>query len=94
MTTTVEPTGRSAALQSVAGSLALIGCGIALCCIPGGWIGSLLTAAAVVGCALPMMQASIRFASLRDDAKARRLLRSSLLVLPAVLAIVTLRVFW
>jgi protoheme IX farnesyltransferase len=94
MTTTVEPTGRSAGLQSVAGSLALIGCGVALCCLPGGRLGALVAVAAVVGCAMPMLRASIRFAVLPGDAMARKLLRSSLLVLPAVLAIVTLRVFW
>jgi protoheme IX farnesyltransferase len=94
MTTTVEPTGRSAGLQSVAGSLALIFCGVALCCIPGGWIGALVAGVAVGGCALPMLRASIGFALLPGDAMARKLLRSSLLVLPAVLAIVTVRVFW
>jgi protoheme IX farnesyltransferase len=49
---------------------------------------------AVVAFALPMLRASIGFAMQPGDQLARKLLRSSLLVLPAVLVIVTLRVFW
>jgi protoheme IX farnesyltransferase len=94
MTTTVEPTGRSASLQSIAGSAVLIVCGVVLVCIPEGWIGASIAAAAVTLSALPMLRASIRFAVEPSDVLARKLLRSSLLVLPAVLAIVTLRLFW
>ena len=94
MTTTVDPTGRSAGWQSIFGSVALIICSIALCCLPGGLIGSVVaTVAACLAC-LPMLRASLRFAADPTDVLARKLLRSSLLVLPAVLAIVTLRVFW
>ena len=46
--------------------------------------------AAIFAC-YPMLRASIRFSATPDDVMARKLLRSSLLVLPAVLAIVTVR---
>ena len=94
MTTTVEPTGRSAGWQAIIGSLTLMACGIALCVIPVGWIGGVLGSAAVIAACYPMLKASIRFARQPDDGLARKLLRSSLLVLPAVLLVVTLRVFW
>ncbi len=100
MTTTIDPTGRAAGLQSILGSLGLVGCGIALAVMPGGllpdrWIAggwwSVVAAVAVLASGLPMFAASCRFAAGPDDVRARRLLRSSLLVLPAVLLIVTLR---
>jgi protoheme IX farnesyltransferase len=94
MTTTVEPTGRSAAIQSVTGSLVLILCGVLLCVIPTGVVGAVISAVAVIGSSLPMLRASIRFASDPCDALARKLLRSSLLVLPALLLIITVRAFW
>jgi len=94
MTTTVDPSGRSAGWQSIAGSLGLIACGVWLCWIPGAtWaavIGMLLVALATA----PMLLASARFAVEPSDPAGRSLLRSSLIVLPAVLAVVTLRVFW
>lgn len=93
MTTTVEPTGRSAGLQSVVGSLVLVACGLTLAVIPGGRLPGMIGAVAVVGCSLSMLLASVKFMSSPNDQTARRLLRSSLLVLPAVLAIATLRVF-
>jgi protoheme IX farnesyltransferase len=94
MTTTIEPTGRSAGWQSIAGSVALILCGVALCLIPSGAIGAVIGSIAVVAASLPMLSASIRFAKDPNDLLARKLLRSSLLVLPAVLTVVTIRVFW
>ncbi len=94
MTTTIEPTGRSAGWQSIVGSIALIGCAIVLCCMPAGTVGAMLGAAAVTASSLPMLLASVRFAKTPNDLLARKLLRSSLLVLPAVLAVVTIRVFW
>lgn len=94
MTTTVEPTGRSAGWQSVVGSIVLIGCAMVLCFLPGGWIrGSIAASLAIVSC-LPMLRASMGFLVEPSDQQARKLLRSSLLVLPAVLAICTLRLFW
>ncbi len=94
MTTTVEPTGRSAAIQSVAGSVVLIICGVALCLLPVGIVGAIVGSLGVFASCYPMLRASICFALQPGDTRARKLLRSSLLVLPAVLAIVTLRVFW
>ncbi|NND97787.1 MAG: protoheme IX farnesyltransferase [Pirellulaceae bacterium] len=94
MTTTVEPSGRSAGWQSIAGSIALIACGITLAWIPGGMIAPILATLGVIAACYPMLKASIRFAASPNDAMARKLLRSSLLVLPALLLIVTLRVFW
>ncbi len=94
MTTTVEPSGRSAGWQSIAGSLALIACAITMVCLTGSWLGAVIASAAVLASTIPMLQASIRFAADPGDTRARRLLRSSLLVLPAVLAVVTLRLFW
>ena len=93
MTTTVEPTGRSAGWQAIAGSIALIICGVVLCFIPGGITGGTIASVLVFLSGFPMLKASIRFASAPGDQLARKLLRSSLLVLPAVLAIVTVRVF-
>lgn len=94
MTTTVEPTGRSAGWQSVLGSLALILCSVALCFLPGGWISGTIASVAAVGSATPMLLAAMGFVIEPSDRQARKLLRSSLLVLPAVLAICTLRLFW
>ena len=94
MTTTVEPTGRSAGWQSIVGSLALIFCGVAHCLLSGSLAASLLASLGVILSTWPMLKASVRFAKLPDDGRARRLLRSSLLVLPAVLAIATLQLFW
>ncbi len=94
MTTTVEPSGRSAAWQSIAGSFALIICGVALCVGSDQWASSAFASIAIVLVVYPMLRSAIEFARHRDDSRARRMLRSSLLVLPAVLLIVTLRVFW
>ena len=94
MTTTEEPTGRSAGWQSISGSAVLIGLGVTLCCMPAGLPGAIIGSLAVTAAAWPMLLASVRFARCPDDSTARKLLRSSLLVLPAVLAVVTLRLFW
>ena len=98
MSTTVEPTGLSAAIQAVAGSLALIACGIGLCFTvnpsPSPSLFAWISAALVLAAVYPMLKASVEFFRSRDDAHGRKLLLSSLWVLPAVLLIVTLRVFW
>ena len=94
MTTTVDPTGVSAAAQSIVGSIAVIGCGVWLCFLSPGMVPAIVCSVAVLAATLPMLKASVRFARSRDDLTARRMLRSSLLVLPAVLAVVTIRVFW
>jgi protoheme IX farnesyltransferase len=94
MTTTIEPTGRSAGWQAIIGSLALIACGIALAWLPGGTIPATMATLGVFAACYPMLRASLRFAKQADDKNARKLLRSSLLVLPILLLIVTIRVFW
>lgn len=93
MTTTVEPTGHHAGLQSISGSIVLIASGIALAWIPGGLISPILASVGVFAATYPMLKASIRFKASPNDQSARKLLRSSLLVLPAVLLIITIRVF-
>lgn len=105
MTTTVEPTGRSAGIQSVIGSLLLIAAGVGLCwttsSVEAGWqeifgwqtVSGVLASMVVFAVAYPMLRASVTFLRDPGDGTARKLLRSSLLVLPAVLLIVTLRVF-
>lgn len=95
MTTTVEPSGRSAGWQSVVGSLVLMGCSVWLCILPGGgWVSPVIASILAVASATPMMRASVAFLIDPNDQRARTLLRSSLLVLPSVLAICTIRVFW
>jgi len=95
MTTTVEPTGRDAAWQSVLGTIALAACGVTLCLAPTGqwWLSAAGVATSLlvlVACA-PLMKASLRFQSSPDDIRARKMLRWSLVVLPAVLLVMTLR---
>lgn len=94
MTTTVEPSGRSAGWQSILGSVALMICGILLCGLPGGGLAAVVASLGVICSSAPMLRASVRFAKQPSDVLARKLLRSSLLVLPALLSIVTLRLFW
>ena len=94
MSTTVEPTGLSAGIQAIVGSLVLIACGIGLCFVPDAGVLAYAASSLVFVSVYPMLKASLGFFGSRDDITGRRLLRSSLLVLPAVLLIVTLRVFW
>jgi heme o synthase len=94
MTTTVEPTGRDAAIQSVAGSIVLILVAVALVASVGSTNYAILGGIGVIAAGWPMLRASVGFAQTRDDAAARKLLRSSLLVLPVVLLITTIGVFW
>ncbi|MCM2369766.1 protoheme IX farnesyltransferase [Aporhodopirellula aestuarii] len=95
MTTTVEPTGRSAAWQSIAGTIALATCGVVACLAPAGeWIlspASIVTAACVLAACWPLLKASLRFRQSPEDIRARKMLRWSLVVLPAVLLVMTLR---
>jgi protoheme IX farnesyltransferase len=94
MTTTEEPSGRSAAMQSVVGSLAVIVFGMGLSLLPGGLMMGSIAALTVLAAVYPMLRASLRFGRHPGDLTARSLLRASLLVLPLVLAVATLRVFW
>jgi len=92
MTTTVEPTGRSAGWQSVVGMVALVACltGLAIgssesnAIIAGLWIVGL------VAVSFPMTKAAWLFAKDRNDGTARKLLRASLLQLPVSLLLVTI----
>lgn len=94
MTTTIEPTGRSAGRQSIVGAAAVVVFGVALCMIPDGRLAAVVGSILVVVATAPMVLASLRFLAEPTDATSRRLLRSSLVVLPAVLTVVTLRVLW
>lgn len=91
MTTTIEPTGRRAGWQSVVGMLALMGCLLVLAVqlAPGSPLGMVVLASAVLLATYPMTAAAFRFARQRDDLNARRLLRASVLQLPASLALLT-----
>lgn len=87
MTSVVEPTGRSAGRQAVAGVLLLMLTLVALVA-PGswGWGWSL----AVVAVTVPFVVASFRFARRPDDLTARRLLRASLFQLPAAMIVLVI----
>lgn len=97
MTTTVDPSGHRAGRQSVIGMLALAACLVALVfLLSPGWgpITGLLVAV-VLASTVPMMAAAFRFARSRDDLTARKLLRASLLQLPASLMLMTLAaLYW
>lgn len=91
MTTTVEPTGSRAGWQSVVGMAALVGCLVALAMLmtPSIGVGVAGLVVALVVASYPMTAAAVRFAIRRDDLTARKLLRASLLQLPASLLLLT-----
>jgi protoheme IX farnesyltransferase len=91
MTTTVEPTGRSAGWQSVSGMVLLVGCLLGLAVLPGetGALGRSVVAGLLLLVSYPMCMAAWRFARDRNDGTARKLLRASLLQLPASLLLLT-----
>ncbi|TWU10956.1 Protoheme IX farnesyltransferase 1 [Allorhodopirellula heiligendammensis] len=95
MTTTVDPSGRSAAWQSIVGAIALAVCGVILCLAPAGELilsaASFTTSLLVVVASWPLLKAALRFARQPDDLRARKMMRWSLVVLPAVLLVMTLR---
>jgi len=92
MTTTVEPSGRSAAIQSVAGMIALAACLVGLVFLIAGSsaTATVLMIACVLAVTYPMTIAAVRFWQSRDDLTARKLLRASLLQLPASLLLLTI----
>jgi protoheme IX farnesyltransferase len=94
MSTTVDASGRIAGIQSIIGSFALMICAAALCWLAPGLQGSVLGTVAVVLGTWPMLRSSLQFAHHPNDLAARRLLRKSLLVLPILLVIVTVRMIW
>ncbi len=95
MTTTVDPSGRSAAWQSIVGAITLAACGVTMCLAPAGeWIistASVVTSLLVIGATWPLFMAAVRFSGQPDDLHARKMMRWSLVVLPAVLFVMTLR---
>ena len=95
MTTTIEPTGRDAAWQSISGTAVMAASGVVLCIAPTGTsnfsILSAVTSVLVIAACWPLMKASLNFRSSPQDVTARKMLRWSLVVLPAVLLITTLR---
>ncbi|MEM9643742.1 MAG: protoheme IX farnesyltransferase [Planctomycetota bacterium] len=92
MTTTVEPTGRSAAHQSIAGSLAILACGAVLCLSFGANATGVIATTMVALFTWPLLKASLRFWREPSDITSRKMLRASLLVLPMVLLVVTARI--
>ncbi|MEM1228660.1 MAG: protoheme IX farnesyltransferase [Planctomycetota bacterium] len=96
MTTTIDPTGRHAGWQSMVGSVCLILCGLVTCVMPHGdtifSTASFLASFLVIAAGVPLVLAAWRFSRDPVDQKARKMLRWSLLVLPAVLLVMTLRV--
>ncbi|QEG43231.1 heme o synthase [Roseimaritima ulvae] len=94
MTPVVEPSGRSAAAQSVAGALALLGVLVALVCLlDSGWSAAVLSSLMLL-VSYGLIRDSIRFARQRDDASARRMMRASLLQLPAAMLVLVLAALW
>ena len=94
MSTTVDPTGRSAGLQSVLGSIFLVLCAVGLCWMRSSLAGSLFSTLAVLIFCWPILKASVQFKRDPNDQIARVMLRKSLLVLPLVLGVVTLTLLW
>ena len=99
MTPSVHRDGWSAAVQAITGSAALMIAAVALVIQIGRWDSSVAVGYLVVGsiavlaASWPMLAASVRFYRDRNDVTARKLLRSSLWVLPAVLLVATVGVF-
>ena len=90
MSTTEDPTGRSAGWQAIVGSLVVMACGVVWALGHHAWPVAIATAAIMMAAALPMLIRSKRFLAVANDVSARSLLRSSLLVLPIMLLIGTL----
>jgi protoheme IX farnesyltransferase len=89
MLTKEEPTGIAAGWHAVLGALALVPLSIAVL-RPDSILTWVVAALGVVSC-LWQAIASIRFLQSRNDITARRLLRASLLYLPAILMLVVAR---
>lgn len=96
MATTVDPTGRSAGWQSVAGMFSLGLCLLALVwlLIPAAPLAASAMTLAVLAATYPMTRSAWQFAVRRNDLTARRLLRASLLQLPASLLLLMLAAWY
>ena len=90
MSTTEDPSGRSAGWQAVVGSMVVLACGVFWSVGYHAWPISVATAMIMLVAGLPMLFRSTAFLKTSDDGSARSLLRSSLLVLPIMLLIGTL----
>jgi len=92
MTTTVEPSGKRAAIQSVAGMIVLAGClvGLVYLIAEPSTVATGIMMLLVLAVTYPMTIAAVRFWKSRDDLTARKLLRASLLQLPASLLLLTI----
>lgn len=93
MTPVVEASGRRAGRQAVLGSLLLL---LVLGLLPrpwllstGQWAGVVCAVAAIL-VTIPFVRASFRFAGRPDDTMARRLLRASIIQLPAALLVLVI----
>jgi protoheme IX farnesyltransferase len=89
MVTNIEPTGQLAAWHAVIGAIALIPLSV-LVLQPQSIVGWGIAILGVVLC-LGQVAASLRFMKSRDRQTARSLLRNSLLYLPGILILVTIR---
>ncbi|HEV7282716.1 MAG TPA: heme o synthase [Pirellulaceae bacterium] len=87
MVTVSDPTGRTAGLEAIGGSLAMIALGGALWFVEGPVAWKVAAIVCVTLLNLWLLAASIRFARNREDGIAMRLMRTSLLHLPAWLAV-------
>jgi heme o synthase len=90
MTPVVEPTGRRAGMQAIIGSLLLVATMVGFVMM-GSW--GWLLAVAAVAVTMKFIVASFRFAKQPDDLTARRLLRASILQLPAAMLVLVLSTF-
>ncbi len=94
MTPVVEPSGRSAAAQAVAGALALVGLLVALVCmLASGW-GAATLCGLMLLVSYGLVRDAFRFARQPGDAVARRMMLSSLLQLPAAMLVLVLAALW
>ncbi|MEM6980480.1 MAG: protoheme IX farnesyltransferase [Planctomycetota bacterium] len=98
MTTTIDPSGRHAGWQSIIGSLLVIACGLVACVLPHG-VPVWSAASAGMGMLVllagwPLLSAAIRFSRQPVDKHARQMMRWSLLVLPMILLLMTVRAVW
>ncbi|WP_162006559.1 heme o synthase [Roseimaritima sediminicola] len=90
MTPVVEPSGRSAAAQSVVGAVALVGVLLALVASLSSGATALVLAALMLAVSYGLVRDACRFARQRTDAAARRMMRASLIQLPLAMVVLVL----
>lgn len=90
MTPVVEPTGRRAGWQAIGGTLLLVATLVGLVMMANwGW----LLAIAAVAVSAKFVAASFKFAKQPDDITARKLLRASIMQLPAAMVVLVVSTF-